>query len=108
MQIEAFNAMWLDASQSISIDELVDLSGFTESEVLELVDADALVPTNPRAGRWTFGAHYVFTLRRAGRLHRDLELDMQGLALTLTLLEQIRLLETELSKLRARQPSFGF
>jgi len=108
MQINAAHAMWLDPSQDITIDELIGLSGFTENEVLELVDADALTPTDPLATLWTFNANCVLTVRRASRLRDDLELDMQGLALALTLLEQIRVLEAELSQMRAQRPSFRY
>ena len=99
--------LWLDRSQRVSISELVDLSGLTEGEVRELVEFGALVPTNPQELAWTFGADCVVTVRKAGRLRADLELDTHALALALTLLEQIQTLEAELSQLRAQRPAFG-
>ena len=106
MQHEPYNAHWLDRSQSVSIDDLAELSGLTEDEIRELVDGGALVPSNLQEVPWTFSADCVVTVRKAGRLRDDLELDTHALALALTLLEQIRALEAELSRLRAQQPTF--
>ena len=106
MQSETHDVIWMDRSQLVSIDDLVGLSGLSESEIRELVDAGALLPVNAQEQPWTFGADCVVTVRRASRLREDLELDMHALALALTLLEQIRALESELSQLRARQPVY--
>lgn len=106
MQTEFDDALWLDHSQRVSISDLVDLSGLTESEVHELVDSGALAPVNA-AIPWSFSAECVVTVRTASRLRNELELDSHALVLALTLLEQIRALETELAQLRAQTPSFG-
>ena len=46
MQVETYDVLWLDRSQRVSIDELVDLSGLTENEIHELVEFGALAPFN--------------------------------------------------------------
>lgn len=107
MQAETHESIWLDCSQVVSIHELVSVSGLSEEEVHELVDGGALVPINPDAGAWTFSADCVVTVRKASRLRDDLELDPHAMVLTLTLLEQIRSLESELSQLRAQRSFFG-
>jgi hypothetical protein len=106
MHAEKFSVVWLDDSQRVSIHELVDLSGLTESDVHELVELGALAPLDHAEIPWTFRADCVVTLRKASRLRTDLELDPHALALALTLLEQIRALEAELMQLRARQSVF--
>lgn len=106
MQSETYHALWLDRSQLVSISDLVDLSGLTESEVQELVEFGALVPVNSEDIPWRFSADCVVTVRKASRLRDDLELDAHAVALALTLLEQIRTLEAELARLRAQQPAF--
>ena len=105
MQTEPFAVFWLDRSQRVSLNDLVDLSGLTEDEVQELVDVGALTPTDFQAIPWTFSADCVVTVRKACRMRDDLELDPHALALALTLLEQIRALEAELSQLRAQRPA---
>lgn len=107
MHIESHNVLWLDATQPVSISDLVALSGLIEAEVCELVFSGALVPSNYPEVPWIFSADCVVTVRKASRLRDDLELDSHALALTLQLLEQVRSLEAELSKLRAQQPVFG-
>lgn len=106
MQAETYNVLWLDRSQRVSISDLVDLSGLTESEVHELVEFGALVPVNADEIPWTFSADCIVTVRKASRLRHDLELDSHAVVLALTLLEQIRTLEAELAQLRAQQPAF--
>ena len=107
MQVETCDVLWLDRSQRVSIDELIDLSGLTENEIHELVEFGALAPLNAEEIPLTFSADCVVTVRKVSRLRDDLELDSHALVLALTLLEQIRALEAELAQLRARQPVFG-
>jgi chaperone modulatory protein CbpM len=103
MQTDSNNTFWLDPSQRVSIHDLVNLSGLSENEILQLVDAGTLIPSDLNETTWTFSAECVVTVRKAARLRDDLELDPHALALTLTLLEQIRTLETELARLRAQR-----
>ena len=105
MQAETVNVLWLDHSQRVSINDLVELSGLNEADVHELVEFGALVPLNVDEIPWRFSADCVVTVRKASRLKNDLELDSHALALALGLLEQIRSLETELTQLRAQRPS---
>lgn len=106
MQSETYHALWLDRSQLVSLNDLADLSGLTESEVHELVEFGALVPVNSAENPWNFSADCVVTVRKASRLRDDLELDVHAVVLALTLLEQIRTLEAELAQLRAQQSPF--
>lgn len=104
MKLEQADAMWLDAQCECSLAELVRLSGLSEAELRELVDYGALVPTNPQEAEWTFSGDIVVTIRAAGRLRDDLELDTHTLALTLTLIQRIRELEAQVGNLRAQLP----
>jgi chaperone modulatory protein CbpM len=107
MQVELHNVVWLDSSQHVSVQELVDLSGLAEDEVIELVAAGALEPRNYKETPWTFSGECVVTVRRASRLRDDLELDHHALALALALLEQIRALEARVANLQAQLPRFA-
>lgn len=96
--------LWLDASATVSAGELAALTGVDESELAELIECGALVPRDAVAADRVFDAHCIWTVRRALRLRRELELDTHAMALTLNLLERIGELERELHGLRARQP----
>lgn len=106
MQADTYDVLWLDRAQRISLADLTALSGVSEIEVHELIELGALTPVDHREIPWAFSADCVVTLRKAGRLREHLELDAHGVALALTLLEQIRSLEAELAQLRARQTVF--
>jgi chaperone modulatory protein CbpM len=99
---------WLDEGYMLSLSELCELSGLSESELRSLVECGAIAPVDPAARDWAFGADLLVVARSACRLRRDFELDSQGLALAVALLERVRDLEEELRELRARFPSSSF
>jgi chaperone modulatory protein CbpM len=104
MQIELTEAVWLDDGQDYTLLELTQCSGLSEADVRQLVDLGALAPRDPDAPQWTFSGLYVGATRTARRLRNDFELDINGVALVLSLLERVRNLESELRDLRARAP----
>ncbi|MGZ5032802.1 MAG: chaperone modulator CbpM [Usitatibacter sp.] len=93
--------MWLHTSAQVSIVELAQTSGLPESLLRELVDYGVLSPADPQAAQWEFSAEYVVTARTAARLRNDLELETPMLAMTLSFLERIKRLESEVRHLRA-------
>ena len=95
---------WLHERYELSVTELCELSGLSESDLRMLVDCGAIAPADPDARSWTFSADRLVVARSASRLRRDFDLDPQGLALALALLERVRDLEEELRNLRARIP----
>jgi len=95
---------WLHQRYELSLAQLCELSGLSETELRGLVDCGAIAPADPLAGEWTFGADRLPIARSAFRLRRDFDLDFQGLALAVTLLERVRDLEEQLRDLRARLP----
>lgn len=95
---------WLHEHYELSLAELCDLSGLSETEVRGLVDGGAIAPADPLARKWTFRADRLVVARSAFRLRKDFDLDEQGLALAVALLERVRDLEEQLRGLRARLP----
>jgi chaperone modulatory protein CbpM len=95
---------WLDEQRVVSLRELVEFSGLGESELLELVHTGALPARHAPGGELAFSARVVTMARTACRLRDDLELDTRGLAVALRLLERVRDLEAEVSRLRAHLP----
>jgi chaperone modulatory protein CbpM len=98
------DVLWLDEHRVVSLAELVDLSGLTEGELVELVQHE-LIPLRSAPGQsWVFNARVITVARQACRLRNELELDMSGLAVALRLLERVRGLEDEIARLRALLP----
>ncbi len=106
MRIELSEVVWLDEQREVTLGELAELSGLSETELRELADSGAIAPVNPDADAPTqiFGANCVVVARTASRLRNDFELDTRGLAVALALLDRVRALETELRDLRAQLP----
>jgi hypothetical protein len=98
---------WLHERYEISLTELCELSGLSESELRVLVDFGAIAPADPDAREWTFSSERLVVARSASRLRKDFDLDPQGLALAIALLERVRDLEEQLRDLRARIPGSG-
>ena len=103
MNIET-EVLWLDEHRVVSLTELVEISGLREAELLELVSAGALPARDAPEGGLAFSARVVTMARTACRLRDDFELDTRGLAVALRLLERVRDLEGEISRLRAQLP----
>lgn len=104
MKVELTEAVWLDDRGAVTLVELAECSGLTETELRELVDLGALSPLDANAPDWSFTARCITAARAAGRLRNDFELDTQGLALVLSLLERVHELESALERLNARLP----
>lgn len=103
MRIEITEAMWLDARHPLTLAELAELSGLSQDDLRQLIELEALSPSND-AAETMFGADCLDLARTACRLRDDLELDAGALALVLRLLERIRGLEAEMRALQAQLP----
>lgn len=104
MKLELTETLWLDKRQTVSLAELAELSGLSESELRQLMEYDALTPADPDVQETTFTADCVVTARTACRLRADFDLEPEGLALVLTLLQRIRDLEEQLRSIDAQRP----
>jgi chaperone modulatory protein CbpM len=96
--------LWLDEHRVVSLAELVEVSGLSEAELLELVQGGVIPAREVRGAVYTFSARVVTVARTAGRLRTELELDMAGLGVALRLLERVGDLEGEIARLRALLP----
>ncbi|WP_198968632.1 chaperone modulator CbpM [Xylophilus sp. ASV27] len=89
---------------SVSLEELAQASGLSEAEVRDLVGYGALVPREPEATHWTFSSHSTLTVRTAGRLRSDLDLDLYAVSVCLRYIDRIEALEQQLRHLQAQLP----
>lgn len=96
--------LWLDEHRVVTLTELVEVSGLTQEELLELVHGGAIQARESSGTTFTFSAQVISVARTASRLRDELELDMAGLAVALRLLERVHTLEEEILRLRALLP----
>ena len=81
METEHTDAVWVDEHLKLSCAELASYCGLSEAELRELVDYGALMPCDMRDAEWTFSGDIAVTVRAAGRLRDELELDAHESAL---------------------------
>jgi MerR HTH family regulatory protein len=112
MQVKHASLVWLDKSQEVSLQELMEVSGFSEGEVLEFVDLGViepmheLDPPNDQIIPLSFYADCIITIRKVSRLRDELELDAHALAVMFSLLQKIQSLEKIVNHLQAQRPVF--
>jgi chaperone modulatory protein CbpM len=95
-------SVWLNTSDICSFDHLVETSGLTKSDLLDLVDAGIIEPSNQDPTDYLFPSSCIVIARTARRLRDDFELESRGLALALNLIRRADRLEAELADMRAR------
>jgi chaperone modulatory protein CbpM len=98
------DVLWLDENRVVGLGELVEISGLTREELIELAQGGAIPVHEVHGTQYTFSARVIGVARTACRLRDELELDIAGLAVALRLLERVRGLEEEIARLRALLP----
>ena len=106
MKIERTEVVWLEARSDYTAFDLANLSGLPTELLDELMECGALPTRNELdssdQGGARFEAECISLVRTARRLRDDFDLDANGLAVALSLLRRMRMLEAELSDARAR------
>jgi chaperone modulatory protein CbpM len=97
-------AVWLNDADACTLEELAEYSGLSHAELAELVALGAIEPDRGPAAGYAFRSQTIVVARTARRLRDDFELDTQGLAVALNLLQRIQALEARLAAADARLP----
>ena len=107
MNLTLIEWVWLDASETMTLDELARCCGMDTDELQELVEYSALVPLQaaPSTQPPIFSAEWVTPLRTAGKLRSDFDLDLFSVALLLGHLNRIEALERQVKSLQALVPA---
>ena len=92
-------------AQTYSLVQVCMICGATTEWVIALVSFGIVVPEGDQPALWRFSEREVHRAKKALRLHRDLGLDHQGLAMSLELLDEIDRLRVLVAKLRAGSDS---
>ena len=83
----------LNESTTLTLSEVCRSCGADSHFVYELVQEGVIRPRGKRVHEWVFDGIAVTRIQRAYRMHRDLQVNLPGIALALELLdrmEQIR------------------
>lgn len=96
----------VESHMTISFDQLCRSCSMDADWVILLVDEGILDPVRSpgqSAQRWHFRPSHIQRARTAARLHRDLSINVAGLALALDLLDEIDDLRARLDAAQERQ-----
>lgn len=105
--------MWLDATEAVTIFELSRCCGMSTVELDELVDYKVLPILSPPQSQSPlmlerlFSAKWVTPLREVGKMRQDYDLDLFTVAMLLTQLDRIEVLEKKVRSLQAHLPAHG-
>jgi chaperone modulatory protein CbpM len=91
-----------DALAFCNLDDLCRRTRLDEAFVIECVEHGVAPVSGQEVVAWRFSMTAILRLQKAWRLHRDLELQVSGLALVLDLLEERDQLLQEIEDLRRR------
>lgn len=104
MTLSANQPVWLSETALCSFNDLLELSGLSQTELNALVDNGVLQPAAEQiSGGSVFHASCIVQVRTARRLRDDFELDASGLTLALNLLNRIDDLQRQLAELSTLQ-----
>jgi chaperone modulatory protein CbpM len=90
----------LEEGHTLTLADLVRISGLEDAELLELVEFGVLEMQEGEPPR--FAVHSLTLARTAGRLRRDFGANPAGIALALTYLQRIEELEARLRELECQ------
>lgn len=93
-------------SQYFSFDDLCSMTELSSETLLEIVEHGVVEPRGTTPESWTFSTHMVTVTKKAIRLHQDLEIDWSGIALAISLLEELEEVRKENKELERRLRRF--
>lgn len=90
----------------LSLHELSQATSLTSAVIIEIVEQGIVDPVGESPNNWRFSIQTVPLAKRAFRLHRDLEVDWSGIALAISLIDELEQLREENRQLQRRLSRF--
>ena len=90
----------------LSLDEMCEATDTSFTSLLELVEHGIVDPEGDTPANWLFERQNIAIIRRAYRLHDDLNIDWPGIALAMDLLNELESLRAENHSLKRRLKRF--
>lgn len=100
--IKIYEMDQLDTWVTCSFTELCQRSNLDSDFVVQCVEVGIADPQGDSPVEWSFTSSAAVRIQKAYRLQRDLEIDLNGLAVVLDLLDEVETLQEELGSLRKR------
>lgn len=97
---ELLTGIIVDEQMRVSFFEICNITYSSPDSVREMIEQGLLEPISGETlNDWYFTGTAVLRIQRARRLQRDLELNLQGTALALDLLDEIKELREHVAQL---------
>ncbi|ETN92082.1 Chaperone modulatory protein CbpM [Gammaproteobacteria bacterium MOLA455] len=93
-------------AQYLTFDEICYATQSPSQMIVEIVNQGIVEPEGSGPETWVFTTQMISVTKRACRLHRDLEIDWSGIALAISLIEELDQLRDENQRLRKRLERF--
>src|SRR6266480_2918252 len=90
----------IERDSPLSLDELARAIHLRNEIIIEMVEYHLLEPEGKSPSNWQFDDVNLKRAKIAASFHRDLEVNLQGIALALDLLDKIEYLEQRLQTLK--------
>ena len=100
IRAQAFEKVWPDSRDAVSLTELSGVCGMSTADLTELVDYGALAPLESNAQGRVFGCGCIAQLRTLGQLRLDFDLDVFTVAVLMGYLSRIDELERQVLSLQ--------
>ena len=79
----------------LTLEELCEISHLSTDQIKDLIEYDVITPQGRMPKEWLFDLHAIKRLQRALRLRRDFDLNLEGIAILLDVLEEVEQLRRE-------------
>lgn len=86
----------------LDLAEFCEAADLSDVHVIEIVEHGILEPQGKQPEDWRFNDYELALAKRAAKLRHDLELEWEGVALALDLLEEVQQLRAENRMLKQR------
>ncbi|MGH8346246.1 MAG: chaperone modulator CbpM [Pseudomonas sp.] len=86
----------------LDMTEFCEATELSDVYVIEIVEHGILEPQGAQPKDWRFNDYELTLAKRAAKLRRDLDLEWEGVALALDLLEEVQQLRAENRMLKQR------
>lgn len=94
------------STTGLGVEQVCLVVEISRPELVQVIELGIVEPLGDSPEDWRFDNDMLSTLRRAQRLHRQLEVGWPGIALAMQLLDQVEQLQTENQRLRQRLQRF--
>lgn len=91
----------------LSLTELCLATNLPSEILIEIIEEGIIEPIGNNPNEWQFSIHTITIVQKATRLHHDLDINWPGIALSISLLEELEQLRTENHMLKKRLQRFS-